>query len=139
MRVFSKTFKRIFYDTEYRAVRQVEKYLESDLKQVINSSGGNPPFDPLTTSSGEIGIYFWGHSLSISDSDNIINIFNMAKRLEALYAHVSITILYHAEQSKFDMLNNLFEIFGQDYIEEYTNSDRLYFEDLENYPIEASN
>lgn len=138
LRVFSKTFKRIFYDTEYRAVMEVEKYLEWDLKQVINSSGSNTPFDPQTTSSGEIGIYFWGHSLSTSDSDNIINIFNMAKKLEDLYAHVSITILYHEEKSKFDMLNNLFEIFGQDYIEEYTSSSRLYFEDLEHYPIEIN-
>lgn len=137
MRVFSKSFKRIFYETHYRAVKEVETCLEGELDEVINSSATNPPFDPKTTSSGEISIYFWGHSLSTSDSDNIINIFNMTKKLESLYANVSIKILYHEEQSKFDMLNNLFEIFGQDYIEEYTNSDKLYFVESADYPIEV--
>ncbi len=110
-RPLSKVFKRIDYHTDYNVLEKLKK-------QISNQS---------------VEVKFWGHSLDKTDEDIIIGIFQLLKE----YPTNIITIYYHNDISKFNMLNNLFEILGREEIEKYTSGDRLRF--LESPKIEMSN
>ncbi len=101
-RPLSKVFKRIDYNTDYNVLEKLKQ------NQI-----------PLQG----VEIIFWGHSLDKTDEDIIVGIFRL---LNKNYEN-KITIYYHNDISKFNMLNNLFEILEKEEIEKYTSKGRLNF------------
>lgn len=116
---FTKVFKRIHYETDYTAINDISKSIYNKI-----TNGGFYQDEEAVVAYVEV--YFWGHSLDATDTDIIVKIFDYKQRTDV---DVKYIIYHHNMESKFSILNNLFEILGRNKVEEYTSSKLIRFEE----------
>ena len=78
------------------------------------------------TEADKVEIIFWGHSLNKSDSEYVIEIFDLIpdQRSDLL----TVKVFFYDEKAKFSMLSNLIGIVGKEKIERWMKKDWLKFE-----------
>ncbi len=97
---FKKYYQRTYYGTDISYLRWSRDLFDAD---VDNS---------------DIHLLVMGHSLDITDEDFIRNLFCIASE---------ITVLYHSESSKSNLIRNLVNIFGKDEFDQLRDEQRLEF------------
>lgn len=100
---FAKYAQKIIKNTDYH-------YLEDSrsINEILNNHKYDEPHHYVETD--ELRIFIWGHSLDISDSDYITQLFELEKNKGI---RPIIHIYYHSEEAKRDMLFNLYTIMDQ--------------------------
>lgn len=113
---FAKYHQKLFYDTDYDFLKDGNSYC-SNIALVSKR-----PY----TEADKVEIIFWGHSLNKSDSEYVIEIFDLIpdQRSDLL----TVKVFFYDEKAKFSMLSNLIGIVGKEKIERWMKKGWLKFE-----------
>lgn len=101
---FTKGFQKIYNNTDYKFT-----------KELLSRRDENYVF------------FFFGHSLDKSDSEYINEVFDFVDTLKPKIKIKKIVIVYRNDQSRFRMLQNLFEIRGYENIQKFSKREMLKF------------
>lgn len=98
---FTKYFQKLYYNTDYAFLKEFE--------------GKSPDFM----------FFIYGHSLDRSDSDYVNEIFEFIKNSKSKIK--KIIVIYHNEESRFQLLHNILDIRGKNEITELMKTKVLVF------------
>ncbi|MEC5158232.1 AbiH family protein [Chryseobacterium sp. MP_3.2] len=102
---FTKYFQKLHKNTDYLFLDQIIRDLDQDYKGKEDKT-----------------FYFWGHSLDISDSEYIRDVFKVVRKSDC-----QIIIFYHSISGKADQLKNLLSIIDKNIIEDLMKNQKLTF------------
>lgn len=113
---FAKYHQKLFYDTDYGFLKDGDSSCSNI--GLVNKRAH--------TEADKVEVVFWGHSLNKSDSEYVIEIFDLIpdQRSDLL----TVKIFFYDEKAKFSILSNLLGIVGKEKIERWMKKGWLKFE-----------
>ena len=148
---FTKYHQKILKNTDYLFLTDIKEKVENIINSIeFNEKHLLDRFKSTTQSESDeqfllsqriaLGkmngnIYLWGHSLDVSDSEYINEIFSFNDHPSHKF---NVVIFYYSSQAKFDLLSNLLHILGKEKVEVWMKKGWLKFEPNPNI-IEINN
>lgn len=139
---FTKYHQKIFKNTDYKFLSQDLRLIKEKINLLnelnMDSRAGiarstltsNSYYDEIKKIKSfleniDLNIFIWGHSLDASDEVYINEIFSFN---EPFNNNIKVTIFHYDQDSKFDLLTNLFHVLGKDKVELWMKNEWLKFE-----------